>query len=100
MRKAATLAAALPAGSAVWRAEGGPLAWPDEVHMAAAVEYNTHVAYWLKTGDGRRRKNPPKPNQPPPSKSQQAANEARAMRALEKRRARAATHARLNKNST
>lgn len=100
LRKAANLAVALPAGSAVWLAEGGPMAWTTEAQIGAAVEYNTHVLYWLKTKDGAAGKKAPKPLEPPKSRSQQAAEEAKARRALERRRAKAATRARLNQNST
>lgn len=91
VRKASVLAATLPAGSAVWRAEGGPLAWTDEAHLLSANEYNTHVAWWLKTKDGSTGKKPPMPHQPPESKSQVAVKEARATAALERRRAREAS---------
>lgn len=84
--EASDLAYGLPPGSAVWRAEGGPMAWTDEVHFLSAIEYNTHVAYWLKTKDGSKGRNPPEPNKPPKSKSQEAVDERRVKRALAARR--------------
>lgn len=91
--EAADYAFHLPPGSAVWRAEGGPLAWTDEAHFLSAVEYNTHVAWWLKTKDGSKGKNPPKPTEPPKSKAQEAADELRVMRRLALKRQRAAEQA-------
>lgn len=87
--EAADLAYHLPPGSAIWRAEGGPLAWTDETHFAAALEYNTHVLWWMKTKDGSKGKNPPQPNLPPKSKSQEAFDELRVQRQLRVRRERA-----------
>lgn len=86
--EASDLAAYLPPGSAVWRAEGGPMAWTDETHMLSAVEYNTHILYWMKTKDGSKGNKPPTPHQPPKSKSQEAADEARVVSQVRKRRAR------------
>lgn len=100
LRKATILAASLPPGSAVWLAEGGPMSWTPEMQMLAAVEYNTHVLYYAQTKDAQNKKNPPKPMEPPKSLAAVAAEEAKAKRALERRRAKAATRARLNQNST
>lgn len=88
--EAAELAFNLPPGSAVWRAEGGPLAWTDEAHFLSAVEYNTHVLWWMKTKEGSKGRNPPKPTEPPKSKAQEAADELRVMRRLAIKRERAA----------
>lgn len=96
VRKAANLAAHLPPGSSVWRAEGGPLAWSDDVALLSAIEFNSHVAWWMKTKDGSRGTKPPKAMRPPPSKSEQAATEAKARQVLARRKARAATKARLD----
>lgn len=86
--EASDLAAYLPPGSAVWRSEGGEMAWTDETHMLSAVEYNTHILYWMKTKDGSKGNKPPTPNRPPKSKSQEAADEARVVSQVRKRRAR------------
>lgn len=95
--EATSLAHSLPPGSAVWRAEGGYMAWTDEAHILSVVERNTHLVWWLKTKDGQRKgAKPPKPLEPPPSKSQLAAAEAKANRVLHRQKARAATRARLN----
>lgn len=63
----ADLVAGLPPGCALYRAIGGPLAWSDEVHMLAAVEFRLRVLAWQKTDDGSRGRNQPKPIDPPKS---------------------------------
>lgn len=88
LRKAANLAVSLPAGSAVWRAEGGPMSWTPEMQMLAALEYNTHVLYWFKTKDGSKGNNPPDPIEPRKSKQQEASDEARVMAQRARRRSR------------
>jgi hypothetical protein len=57
----------LSPGCALWRATGGPLAWSDETHMLAAVEFRLRVLAWQKSEDGRKNRNQPKPINPPES---------------------------------
>lgn len=63
----ADLAANLPPGCALYRATGGAIAWSDEIHMLAAVEFRLRVLAWQKTEDGKRGRNQPKPLEPPKS---------------------------------
>lgn len=65
---------ALPPGSALWRATGGPLAWSDEMHMLAQVEYWGQVDDWRRTKDGQDGNNPPDAHRPPATAAE--ANEA------------------------
>ncbi|WP_420896778.1 DUF5361 domain-containing protein [Microbacterium oxydans] len=55
----------LPPGCALWRATGGPLAWTDETHMLSRVDYGVRVLAWMKTEDGQKGRNAPKPEEPP-----------------------------------
>lgn len=84
VRRAANLAANLPPGSAVWREAGGPLAWTDEMHLLAAVEYRVQVLAWMQTADAKHGRNKPKPMEPPKAvakvRSDEAAIERRARR--------------------
>lgn len=59
--RAADLAAWLPAGSAVWRSFGGPLAWSEETHLLNFVEHRLRVLAWLQSKDGKDGKKQPKP---------------------------------------
>lgn len=61
----ADLAANLPPGCALWRSAGGPVAWSDETHMLAAVEFRLRVLAWQKTEDGKANRNKPEPLEPP-----------------------------------
>lgn len=61
----ADLAANLPPGCALFRAAGGAMAWPPEVHMLAAVEFRLRVLAWQKTEDGKNGRNKPQPIDPP-----------------------------------
>ena len=60
----ADLVAWLPPGCALWRATGGELAWPLEMHGLASVDLNVRGLIWQNAGD----KNAPKPEpwEPPP----------------------------------
>lgn len=73
----ADMVAHLPPGCALWRVAGGPLAWSDEVHMLARVEYGVRVLTWMKTEDGSKGVKPPKPEVPPTPGSEVKAEEAR-----------------------
>lgn len=73
----ADLVTHLPPGCALWRAAGGPLAWSDEVHMLARVDYGVRVLAWMKTEDGSKGSNPPKPEEAPTPGNQVKAEEAR-----------------------
>ena len=72
----ADLVANLPPGCALWRATGGPLAWPDVSHLLARVEYGIRVLGWMKTEDGSKGRNQPKPIEPPPLAAEVAAEQA------------------------
>lgn len=63
-REVADLAAWLPAGSAMWRAIGGPAAWTDETRALMDVEFQLRVLDWRlgRRGKGKR----PQPPKPPP----------------------------------
>ncbi|MFF2621248.1 hypothetical protein [Oerskovia jenensis] len=65
-RKASEWARHLPPGAAVFREMGGPLAWSDEVHMGAAVEYAVRALHWAQTADASTT-DPPLPLEPPAS---------------------------------
>lgn len=71
----ADLVAGLPPGCALYRVVGGPMAWSDEVHMLAAVEYRLRVLAWQKTEDGSKGRNQPKPLDPPKSVYEKQAEE-------------------------
>lgn len=73
----ADLVAHLPPGCALWRAAGGPLAWSDDVHMLARVDYGVRVLAWMKTEDGAKGRNAPKPEEPPVPGNEAKAEEAR-----------------------
>lgn len=73
----ADLVANLPPGCALWRATGGPLAWSDEVHMLAAVEFRLRVLAWQKSEDGQKNRKQPKPIEPPESVYERRASESR-----------------------
>ncbi len=62
---------------ALWRAAGGPLAWSDEVHMLARVDYGIRVLAWMKTEDGQKGRKPPKPEVPPAPGAQVREEESR-----------------------
>lgn len=54
----------LPPGCALWRATGGELAWPVEMHGLASIDVNVRGLIWQGAGN----KNAPKPEpwEPPP----------------------------------
>lgn len=56
--------------------------------MAALVEHNTRIAWWLKTKDGSKGNNPPKALEPPASKLADAAQESRVQAVLRRQRSR------------
>lgn len=78
----ADLVANLPPGCALWRAAGGPLAWSDEAHLLARVEYGVRVLAWMKTEDGSKGRKPPEALEPP-----RAAGEVRAEEAAQEQKA-------------
>lgn len=53
----ADLVAWLPPGCALWRATGGELAWPVEMHGLASIDVNVRGLLWQNAGN----KNAPKP---------------------------------------
>lgn len=73
----ADLVGALPPGCALWRATGGELAWTQEVHMLANVEFGVRVLAWQKSEDGSKGKNKPEPAAPPKSVHEVKQEEAR-----------------------
>jgi hypothetical protein len=89
---AADLAVNLPPGSAVWREHGGPMAWTQAEHFAAAQLHALQVANWQRTKDGSRGVNAPHPVEPPRSREdrERAASRinARAQAFLERQKAR------------
>jgi len=56
-----------PPGCALFRAAGGPMAWTQEMHMLAAVEFRLRVLAWQKTEDAKSGRNKPTPIDPPKS---------------------------------
>lgn len=64
-QEAAALAVQLPPGAQVWREAGGPLAWSDEMHLLAEVEYGLAILAWQKTKAAQTGGNRPKRIQPP-----------------------------------
>ncbi|WP_308191520.1 DUF5361 domain-containing protein [Microbacterium sp. KKR3/1] len=77
MLELADLVANLPPGCALWKAAGGPLAWTDETHMLARVDYGVRVLAWMKTEDGQKGRKAPKPEEPPPAHGEVRAEEKR-----------------------
>lgn len=73
----ADLVAHLPQGCALWRAAGGSMAWSQEVHMLAAVEYRLRVLAWQQTKDGSKGRNAPEPLSPPKSAHEKQAEDKR-----------------------
>lgn len=63
----ADLVANLPAGCALWRATGGPMAWSLEMHMLVRIEFGVRQHAWLDSKDGQDGKNRPTPIEPPKS---------------------------------
>lgn len=51
----------LPPGCATWRAVGGVMAWPEDVHALIAIADVLRVANWQRTDDGAHGRNPPRP---------------------------------------
>jgi hypothetical protein len=89
-RKASELARHLPPGAAVFREMGGPMAWSDEVHMGAAIEYAVRALHWAQTPDASTT-DPPMPLEPPASEfeeRQQQHQDARKARTAERKAAR------------
>lgn len=89
-RKAATLAAALPPGAAVWIAAGSDGAWSQETHMLAGVTDLLKGANWQRSdGKSPAPKPMPRPGDEARAKgktSKMAANAAR-FRAKQQRKA-------------
>jgi hypothetical protein len=74
---AADLAVNLPPGCAVFREYGGPLAWTQSEHLAAAQLHAANIANWQRTKDGSKGSNPPKPLEPPKGRNERDADAAR-----------------------
>lgn len=74
---AADLAVHLPPGSAVWREHGGPMAWTQAEHFAAAQLHALHLANWQRSKDGQRGVNAPRPLDPPRSRDDRERSAAR-----------------------
>lgn len=73
----ADLAVNIPPGAAVWREHGGPLAWTQAEHFAAAQLHAANVANWQRTKAGQKGSNPPKPVEPPKGRKEQEVGSAR-----------------------
>ena len=73
----ADLAVNIPPGAAVWREHGGPLAWTQAEHFAAAQLHAAQVANWQRTKSGQKGNNPPKPLEPPKGRKERDADAAR-----------------------
>ena len=58
-RKAAVLAAQLPAGAQTWQSVGNDAAWTAEAHLAATVFDAVQVGNWQRAGDSKSK--PPTP---------------------------------------
>ena len=85
--EAADLAAWLPAGCALWRATGGPLALSGVEQGLRVVDFRLQVLAWQQTEDAKHKRNQPKPPQPIPYAGEKAVEEAHAQRqALARRR--------------
>lgn len=80
-RKAATLAVALPMGSAVWIAAGSDAAWSQETHMLAGVTDILAGANWQRSdGKGPQPKPLPRPGDVLRAKSKESAARSHAAR--------------------
>jgi hypothetical protein len=81
----------LPPGCALWRATGGPLAWPDEVAALHGVTYGLAVLAWQNSS--RDKSKYPKPPEPPPFAHEAEARKQRDMdrgqKLIDRKRARA-----------
>lgn len=86
--EAAELAAWLPAGCALWRAVGGPLALSGVEQGIRLLDYRLQVLAWMQTEDAKHRRNQPKPPQPTPYAGEAKADEAFANRQAAARRRR------------
>ncbi len=67
----------LPAGCALWRSIGGPLAWSEQMHMLNLIDYRLAIANWFQTEDAKRKKNRPKLQTPPPFAHEKRAEQSR-----------------------
>lgn len=76
----ADLAAWLPAGSALWRAVGGPQALSESDHLLRIIDYRLQVLAWQQTKDGQHNRNRPVPPKDPPYASEVSAAGARQSR--------------------
>lgn len=61
----------------MFREYGGPMAWTQADHFAAAQLHAANVANWQRTKDGQRGSNPPKPIEPPKGRNERNAETAR-----------------------
>lgn len=86
--EAAELTAWLPAGCALWRAVGGPLALSSVEQGLRLLDYRLQVLAWMQTEDAKHRRNQPKPPQPTPYAGEAKADEAFANRQAAARRRR------------
>lgn len=86
--EAADLAAWLPAGCALWRAVGGPLALSGVEQGMRLLDYRLQVLAWMQTEDAKHRRNQPKPPKPTPYSGEAEASEAFANRQAAARRRR------------
>ena len=69
----ADLTAYLPAGCAFWQSFGGPLAWSEDQHLLARIEFLLRaIQFGLAGGKGTK----PKPMEPPKFAAEQKAQEA------------------------
>lgn len=80
----------LPAGAALWRSTGGPLALTISEDTLRWVDYRLKVLAWQQTEDAKHKRNAPKPPEKVPYAGEVAAEEAHASRQAAARRRRTA----------
>ena len=71
----ADLVGGLPPGCALWRAIGGPMAWSEESHKLAILDYRIQMLTWMQSEDGSKGRNRPKPPSNPKYAREKAATE-------------------------
>ena len=80
----------LPPGARVWAERGDNTAWSTESHLIAAAVDALEVGNWLRSEDGKRGRNRPKPLPRPvdikAQRDKQARISARALRFLQRQR--------------